>query len=162
MNDYELMRRRESPQPDKTYALPDTGEILKTKNILILEDDVALALILKEALESQRYAVTVVPSGTEGLKQIMAGDFSVILCDMVMPNFPGDMFYLAVERIRPHLCSRFIFMTGHQGDRKIEQFIRRIRGLMLWKPFEVHVLFDAIKVVNSKKPNASKSSTRCG
>jgi DNA-binding NarL/FixJ family response regulator len=87
----------------------------------------------------------------EGLKKILADDYSVILCDMVMPNFPGDMFYLAVERARPHLCKRFIFMTGHKGERKIEQFIRRIRGLMLWKPFEMHVLFDTIQSVTKRQ-----------
>ena len=70
---------------------------------------------------------------------------------MVIPNFPGDMFYSAVERIRPQLCKRFIFMTGHQGDRKIEEFIRRIRGLMLWKPFQMHVLFEAVEAVNKNR-----------
>jgi DNA-binding response OmpR family regulator len=147
MNEYELMRRRQTSQPDKTHELGDIAEAPKPRKILILEDDVALALLLKEELESQRYLVTVVPSGVEGLKKILADDYSVILCDMVMPNFPGDMFYLAVERARPHLCKRFIFMTGHKGERKIEQFIRRIRGLMLWKPFEMHVLFDTIRSV---------------
>ena len=151
MNDYELMRRRENQRPEKTYELPDSEEFLKTRRVLILEDDAVLADILKEALEGQRYVVTVVTNGAEGLKRVLADEFEIILCDMVMPNFPGDMFYLAVERARPHLCNRFIFMTGHQGDRKIEQFIRRIRGLMLWKPFEIHVLFDAIKVVENKK-----------
>jgi DNA-binding NtrC family response regulator len=150
MNEYELMRRRQSSQPEKTYALPDTTEIPQTNSILILEDDVALTITLKEALEIQKYLVTVVPNGAEGLKKILAADFNIILCDMVMPNFPGDMFYLAVERVRPHLCNRFIFMTGHQGDRKIEAFVRRIRGLMLWKPFEMHVLFDTIKAVSNK------------
>jgi DNA-binding NtrC family response regulator len=150
MNEYESMRRRQTLQPEKTHDLSDVAELPKTKSILILEDDVALSFILKEALETQGYLVTLVSNGAEGLKQILATEFSVILCDMVMPNFPGDMFYLAVERARPHLCKRFIFMTGHQGDRKIEQFIRRIRGLMLWKPFEMHVLFDAIKVVSGK------------
>jgi CheY-like chemotaxis protein len=124
--------------------------MLKSRSVLILEDDVALGIMLKESLQAQNYLVTVVPSGAEGLKQILANDFDVILCDMVMPNFPGDMFYLAVERARPYLCKRFIFMTGHQGDRKIEQFIRRIRGLMLWKPFELHVLFEAMQVITRK------------
>jgi CheY-like chemotaxis protein len=151
MSDYRLTRRRETPPPEKTYELQDVAEIPKTQNILMLEDDVAVALMLKEALESHGYSVTVVSNGAEGLKKILAADFEIILCDMVMPNFPGDMFYLAVERARPNLCHRFIFMTGHQGDRKVEQFIRRIRGLVLWKPFEMHLLFDAIKVVNSKK-----------
>jgi two-component system, OmpR family, response regulator VanR len=150
MNDYELMRRRDAARPETTYELPDAAAILKKENVLILEDDVALSFILKEGLETQGYSVTIVSNGAEGLKKIMTADFGVILCDMVMPNFPGDMFYRAVERARPHLCKRFIFMTGHQGDRTIEQFIRRIRGLMLWKPFEMHVLLDYIKVVTSK------------
>ncbi|HXI69304.1 MAG TPA: response regulator [Verrucomicrobiae bacterium] len=150
MSNYNVMRRRENPQPEKTYELPDSDEFLKTKRVLILEDDAVLADILKEAIEGQGYVVTVVSNGAEGLKKILADEVEVILCDMVMPNFPGDMFYRAVECARPHLCSRFIFMTGHQGDRKIEQFIRTIKGLMLWKPFEMHVLFDAIQVVNKK------------
>ena len=150
MNDYQSLRRRQNSQVEKTYELPDTAELPKMKNILILEDEAAFAMLLKEALESEGYNVTTVSNGAEGLKKILTDDFEIILCDMVMPNFPGDMFYLAVERARPNLCKRFIFMTGHQGDSKIGEFIRRIRGLMLWKPFEAHVLFDAIKAVNSK------------
>lgn len=151
MNEYESLRKRQSSQGEKTYELPDLEELPKTKNILILEDDVAFAIPLKETLESQGYHVVVVSNGAEGLKRILDTEFEIILCDMVMPNFPGDMFYQAVQRVRPNFCQRFIFMTGHQGDRKIEEFIRRVRGLILWKPFQMHVLFETIKVVSSKK-----------
>jgi DNA-binding response OmpR family regulator len=151
MNDYDLLRRRANLQSGKTYELPDNSSLPERKNILILEDDTGFAALLQEGLEHEGYVVTVVQNGAEGLKKIMSGDFHAIVCDMVMPNFPGDMFYLAVERARPHLCKRFIFISGHQGDRNIDQFIRSIRGMMLWKPFEIHVLFDAIKAVISKK-----------
>lgn len=151
MSDYYSMRRRNIPASEKTYEISDDSERLRRKFILILEDDVTLANQLKEVLETQGYVVTVVANGAEGLKKILATDFSIILCDMVIPNFPGDMFYSAVERIRPQLCKRFIFMTGHQGDRKIEEFIRRIRGLMLWKPFQMHVLFEAVEAVNKNR-----------
>jgi hypothetical protein len=60
------------------------------------------------------------------------------------------MFYLAVERTKPHLCKRFIFMTGHRGDPKIDEFIRRVKGLMLWKPFEMYMLTEAIQTVLKK------------
>jgi hypothetical protein len=40
-------------------------------------------------------------------------------------------------------------MTGHQGEQKIEEFIRRIGGLMLWKPFQMQILFDAIDAMNN-------------
>jgi CheY-like chemotaxis protein len=151
MSHHHSIRRHEAPKPEKVYEITDTGESVSHPNILILEDDVALAQQLKEALETEGYSVTVASNGADGLKKILAADFNLILCDMVMPNFPGDMFYLAVERARPQLCKRFIFMTGHQDDRKIEQFIQRIQGLMLWKPFPMNALFDAISVVNNKK-----------
>ena len=151
MNDYDLLRRRANLQSGKTYELSDNSSLPERKNILILEDDTRFAALLQEGLEHEGYVVTVVQNGAEGLKKLMSGDFHAIVCDMVMPNFPGDMFYLAVERARPHMCKRFIFISGHQGDRNIDQFIRSIRGMMLWKPFEIHVLFDAIKAVISKK-----------
>jgi DNA-binding NarL/FixJ family response regulator len=87
----------------------------------------------------------------------MASDFDIILCDMVMPSLPGEQFYLAVERTKPHLCKRFIFMTDHQADPKTEAFIRPVRGLMLWKPFRLADLLTAIAIAWKKVPEASGS-----
>ncbi len=148
MSNYDSFRRREIPPPEIVYDISNADELAqplaKSKQILILEDEHDLAAMLKDALQFEGYQVTIVANGAEGLKKIMAGEFDVILCDMVMQNFPGDMFYLAVERIRPQQCQRFIFMTGHKGDQKIEQFIKNINGLMLWKPFEMHELHTAM------------------
>jgi response regulator RpfG family c-di-GMP phosphodiesterase len=69
---------------------------------------------------------------------------------MVMPNFPGDMFYLAVQRARPHLCKRFIYMTGHQDNPKVTKFIEEVRGVVLWKPFKMRLLFDALETVTGR------------
>jgi CheY-like chemotaxis protein len=101
-------------------------------------------------LEEQGYCVTVVPSGTEGIQRVLVSDFDAILCDMVMPNFPGDMFYRAVERSRPHLNKRFVFMTGHQDNPKVTKFIQDVRGTVLWKPFEMGKLFDALEKVTGR------------
>ena len=151
MNKYNSMRRLEIPKPEIVYDISDAGGLAKPNSILILEDDLDLAGLLRDSLQNEGHQVTVVTNGADGLKKIMADEFDVILCDMVMENFPGDMFYLAVERIRPQQCKRFIFMTGHKGNQKIEQFFRQINGLTLWKPFEMQDLHDAIKTVNERK-----------
>jgi DNA-binding response OmpR family regulator len=142
-------------EPRKTYAyreetvyeMPDDLLPTEVRRVLLLEDDRELAQLLKELLEGGPFQVETVANGSEGLKSILARDYDVIVCDMVMPGFPGEMFYLAVERTKPHLCRRFVFTTGHRADPGIDAFIRRIKGLMLWKPFQPHELFDAIKVV---------------
>jgi len=119
----------------------------KTTKILLLEDEGEFTEILQIYLEANGCSVTCVGNGLDGLKLVMKEDFDLILCDMMMPNLPGDMFYLAVERTKPQLCKRFIFMTGYKGDFKIEEFIRRVEGIMLWKPFQLHELMDTIKSV---------------
>jgi DNA-binding response OmpR family regulator len=120
------------------------------KHILMLDDETALTDELAPFFEYNGYKLVAVTNGVDGLKQIMARDFSAIICDMMMPSLPGDMFYRAVERTKPHLCKRFIFITGFKGNREIEEFIRRVSGIMLWKPFQTFELLDAIKMVLQK------------
>ena len=119
----------------------------KTLNVLVLEDDEQLAATLKVFLESNSCQVTQVENGVEGLRRIMDEDFDLVLCDMVMPTFPGDKFYLAVERVKPALCRRFLFMTGHRAEPKYETFMEEIGGLILWKPFGTRELHAAIQNV---------------
>jgi two-component system, OmpR family, response regulator len=120
---------------------------MQSKKILLLEDDEDFRNIIKEFLESHFYNVVTVRNGVEGVREIMASDFEVILCDMMMPTLPGDMFYLAVERMRPYLCERFIFMTGYKGDSKVSDFVKKVNGTMLNKPFHVNDLLEMIAFV---------------
>ncbi len=135
---------------EKAHVIPDDLITPDPQTLLMLEDDPVLANLLKDFLETQNFRVTWVTGGAEGVQKILNSDYAIILCDMVMPGFPGDMFYRAVERARPHLCKRFIFMTGHTADGHIDAFIRSVRGLMLWKPFQLHEILDAIKTVLRK------------
>ncbi len=139
-----------TPLVEKTHVLEKVAEMAPRKKILLLDDDATLADLTRTILEENGYDVEIVCDGVQGIKKIMGGDYSVILCDMVMPNLAGDMFYMAVERVRPHLCKRFLFMSGHHGDRKVDEFIRRVRGLILWKPFKSHVLMESIHAVEQK------------
>ena len=116
----------------------------------MLEDETDLTAELTPFFAHNGYKLIGVTNGVDGLKQIMARDFAAIICDMMMPNLPGDMFFRAVERTKPALCKRFIFITGYKGNRDIEDFIRKVNGIMLWKPFETHELMDAIALVIQK------------
>jgi CheY-like chemotaxis protein len=146
-----MQRRRYHPSIiEKTYEIPDALIPPDSKSVLVLEDDASLAAVLRNGLELNHYDVTRVRSGAEGIQRVLKWDYDIILCDMIMPGFPGDMFYRAVERSRPHLCKRFLFMTGHSGDPRIDAFIRSVRGLMIWKPFQLHELLEAMKAVSEK------------
>ena len=117
------------------------------RKILLVEDDPAFQEIMRDFLTESGFTVKAVQNGVEGVHEVLAGDFEIILCDMMMPTLPGDMFYRAVERMRPHLCERFIFMTGHRGNEKVNEFIRKVRGTILTKPFHVDDLLEMIAFV---------------
>ena len=120
---------------------------LDIKSILLLDDDVELADTLKLLLESRNYVVTTAKNGVEGLRELMAMDFDVILCDLMMPTMPGDMFYLAVQKVKPHLCKRFLFVTGHSNDDRVLDFLRKTDGLAIFKPVPTDELVQMISLV---------------
>ena len=129
------------------------------ESVLLLEDDAAFGESLQLFLESHSFFVTRVASGAEGLRQVAATDFDIILYDVVMPGLPADQFYLAVERIKPHLCNRFVFMTDRSAEPKADGFIRRVRGVVLGKPFPLADLLTAIAIAAKKIPEASGRSS---
>jgi len=117
------------------------------KKILLVEDDPAFQEIMKDFLTESGFNVLAAHNGVEGVHEVLASDFEVILCDMMMPTLPGDMFFRAVERMRPHLCERFVFMTGHRGNQKVNDFISNVCGTILTKPFQVDDLLEMIAFI---------------
>jgi CheY-like chemotaxis protein len=118
-----------------------------SRKVLLVDDDTTFQEIMKDFLVESGYNVVAVQNGVEGVHEVLASDFEVILCDMMMPTLPGDMFFRAVERMRPHLCSRFVFMTGHRGNQKVNDFIQLVNGTILTKPFKVDDLLEMIAFI---------------
>jgi two-component system NtrC family sensor kinase len=118
------------------------------KQVLLLEDDLDLCEVIKIVIEMDpQYRVTVVHRGVEGVHEVMARKFDAIVCDMLMPGMAGDMFYLAVQRIDPTLCSRFVFITAAGSDPHIARFIQQVNGTVLHKPLHTNELMNAIAAV---------------
>ncbi len=130
----------------RSESAAETPE-LEIKSILLLDDDQELADTLKALLEQHNFVVTTVTNGAAGLREIMVFDFDVILCDMQMPHMRGDMFYLAVQKTKPHLCKRFIFVTAHKDDPRVSEFLQKINGEALFKPVSTEDLIRTISLV---------------
>jgi DNA-binding response OmpR family regulator len=121
------------PVPTTSDLPPETSE-LEIKNILLLDDDTELADTLKELLEAHNFVVTTACDGVAGLREVMDVDFDVIICDMLMPGMPGDMFYLAAKTVKPQVADRFLFITGHRGNPKVDDFLKSIEAVVIFKP----------------------------
>jgi DNA-binding response OmpR family regulator len=118
--------------------------------VLIVEGDSTFSELLRGYLESQSFYVTCVSDAAEALRHIASTNFDMILTEMVLRGPSGEDFYNEVERVKPDLCRRFIFMTGHEAERRTDYFIRRSRALMLWKPFPMDDLLSAAQTVQRR------------
>ena len=122
-------------------ALLSGGEF---KRILLVEDDAEMAAMLKEFLEAYYYLVSTVANGVDALKAVMERAYEVIICVVVMPKMAGDAFYYAVQRVKPALCERFIFITGHGETQRMQEFFNHVSGMVLMKPFHPEDLLQTI------------------
>ncbi len=127
---------------EESGQVPGVSDLIP---VLLLDDDFAVSRMIQLCLARHGYSVTIAASGIEGIREILKNDFAVILCDMMMPALSGDMFYRAVERIRPSLSTRFIFITGHREDSRTQDFIKNIKGQLLPKPFQPAELLQAVR-----------------
>ena len=130
--------------------------------VLLLEDDPAFQEVIREFLAESGYTVVAVSNGGEGVRELLAGEFALILCDLQMPSLPGDMFYRAVERIRPEMCTRFVFMSGYRGDERINEYIKSIGCWLLRKPFPMSDLLALFAFADVRETYDSTSVTTSG
>jgi DNA-binding response OmpR family regulator len=136
--------------------VPVDSTELEIKNVLLVDDDEALADTLKLLLESHNFIVTTSGNGKDALQEVMAFDFDVIICDMMMPKMAGDMFYLAVQKVKPQLNSRFLFVTGHADNPKVDSFLKSIDALVVFKPVLTEELVRMISLVLKRSQEAGK------
>lgn len=73
-------------QPQQTTPQPPAG---KTKKILLVEDDDALASVYQTRLQAEGFEMKRVPNGEEALATTIAFKPDLILLDVMMPKVSG-------------------------------------------------------------------------
>ncbi|MBR4084504.1 MAG: response regulator transcription factor [Lachnospiraceae bacterium] len=125
--------------------------------ILIIEDEVAIADLEKDYLELSDFEVDICNAGDEGLKVALAGDYDLIILDLMLPGMDG---FEVCKKIREEKDIPILMVSAKKDD------IDKIRGLGLGaddymtKPFSPSELVARVKahmaryerLVGSQKP----------
>lgn len=118
---------------------------LWTKRILVVEDDPAIANLIKSLLRAEA-EVVVAEDGEQGLKCIRDGHFDVVVSDVEMPNLNGIELYKEALVIDPDLQKRFVFFTATE-DADHRCFIESTGNILLTKPTPMSLLRQIINQV---------------
>jgi DNA-binding NtrC family response regulator len=113
------------------------------RRVLIVDDEPLLvrALTLELAIDHDAVGVSSVKAA---LDAVAAGEFDVVLCDLMMPGESGMDLHRELLRLRPLLARRMVFMTGGAFTETARTFLESFPNPPLEKPFELDALRAAL------------------
>lgn len=116
-------------------APPDTAPQAAPRTALVIDDEAELADVLARMLAVHGFRCDFAVAGRDAQDLLSRGEYDVILCDLRMPDIDGQDLYRWLERKRPHLCQRTVFVTGDALNRVTAEFLARSGRPVLEKPF---------------------------
>ena len=119
----------------------------KPRRIAIVEDDQAIALLLRELFTLEGYDVTVVSDGARAMMQLRAEPFDAVVLDVMLPGRDG---FEILRDIRGNEAMRYtpvIMLTALDDSRNTWEGWRAGCNLYLPKPFEPEQVVAAVRSV---------------
>ena len=116
-----------------------------TQKILVVDDEVNLAKGIIENLVAEGYSVEHADDGTSGLSKARAGEFDLILLDVMMPGLDGISVCKELRAEQNQTPILFLTARDERDD--------RVQGLAaggddyLTKPFDLRELLLRIKAI---------------
>jgi two-component system response regulator CpxR len=118
-------------------------------HVILIDDDVELCELLAQYLETEGFDIEVVHDGLCGVEQVLTGQHSLVVLDVMLPGMPG---FDVLRRIRVHSRIPVLMLTA-RGEA-----IDRILGLELGaddylpKPFDPRELAARIRAILRRAP----------
>ncbi len=145
-----------------SFTDDDQPEPLQNLQILIIDDEPGVLVSLSAALESVGATVGVAQGSAEAI-ELVTQQWDVILCDVLMPEMNGLELFEWYQQTEPHLCDRFVFMTGDIFAKEARALAKRRNIQLLQKPFRTRTLVEVIlQVGQAPKPPEGVDAIRPG
>ncbi len=122
------------------------------KRILIVDDDVALMRVMREALTSfLQCEVDTSPRPEYGFELALKKTYDLMLFDFQMPMIDGAMLFFLIGKvynhsIPPRIVPPLLLVTGKGDEKRAQELLQEagVRGLIP-KPFAINRLIEKVK-----------------
>lgn len=121
----------------------NTGRGVATARILLAEDNPEMRCVLVDCLAGQ-YEVTAVDNGDDLEREILDGEYDIVISDIVMDGKNCQEIYR--QHIHHQRPMPFIMISGHLPPADEPREIGAEESLyLLSKPFRLHTLTDLVE-----------------
>lgn len=115
-------------------------------SILIVEDNIIMADVLRRAVTRSGFQVQIANNGVEALKACLAADFDAIVTDFQMPELNGLQMVEALRKRDRNSSTPIIFVSGKGLELDCERICDEF-GIekVLFKPFSPRDLIGCLQ-----------------
>jgi two-component system NtrC family sensor kinase len=148
-------------EPAAESARDTRGVPSRSLAILVVDDDAAVADLIRDALTLAGHRVATAANGRRALERLAESRFDVVLSDLRMPEMDGIGLHGEIARLWPHLLERIVFITGDQAGDATREFLARTGAPCLGKPFSLTELESCLDVALAENaPPTPRGPTR--
>jgi len=102
--------RIELPTEPVVRAAPVSKNV-RRRSVLLIDPERLVLDSLTRVLQPH-HDVTAVESGQVGLRKAETGAFDVIVCELALPDLPGDLLFHKLKQSQPDVARRFVIISG--------------------------------------------------
>jgi PAS domain S-box-containing protein len=109
----------------------------RARRVLVVDDEPMVRASVGDMLEALGYETVLVKDGETALNIVRdrAGQFSVVLLDLIMPVMSGEETLLRLREVAPQLP--VLLCTGHNRERETASLCQDSTVMLLQKPFDI-------------------------
>jgi len=116
---------------------------MKSKKILVVDDEPCVRELLQEMLEPEGYEIITAANGYEALKATMETRLDLVFMDLMMPAMNGVDAIRAIKMSQPHLP--VVILTGLGRNEMVEEGLREGAVGVLQKPVTTAKVLECIR-----------------
>jgi excisionase family DNA binding protein len=140
------------------YHFPIPAELLRQgKQILVVDDEVALVEVMAYALREDGYHVSVAYDGYEAGLQMATLRPDLLVLDLIMPGVDGFAICQRVKADPEARSTKILAMTGYVQESNLAKAIECGADLCLRKPFQLGVLRKMVARLLSETPTQGEA-----
>ena len=118
---------------------------MKSKKILLAEDDNNLGLLLRNYLLAKKYEATLCINGREALESFQKNVFNICIIDIMLPEMDGLTLAKEIRKINDNIP--IIFLTARNQKEDIIEGFRTGADDYITKPFSMEELLYRIEAI---------------
>src|SRR6185437_1446686 len=116
--------------------------------ILAVEDEAAMADLLRSALSDEGHLVTIATNGQQALALARTGRFDLLVLDLMLPGIDG--FEVARQLRRVHIQTPILVLTARDRSQDIVAALDAGADDYLTKPFSLEVFLARVRAVSRR------------